>query len=366
MSVALLLIGLVTCWIVTALALSLKLGQKQLDLPNQRSLHTIPTPRIGGLCLLVSTAFVGALAVFFVSAPVFEPLLLTIAAAAFALACAGAFDDAYGLSVKLRLVLQFAVSFAISVYFATLGLFTNPKSPLQWTSALLPQWPNDLQSILALNAPITLAFFLICSVLAVGIIWAINLYNFMDGANGMAGLSALVGLTSYCLIGASESSNHLPLLGLWIVIGAIVGFLIFNLRGTIFLGDAGSTSFGFLACCVGLLGIAQGYWRWTLPLVAFGPLIFDATLTLFYRWRRHEKLSQAHSTHIYQKLIKLGQPHWKISTAYAVVALLAVIIHQSVEPSPNWVRQTVQYGVVLSYVGAFFMAQRWINAKTTS
>lgn len=257
--------------VVMLLALLKRAHALPLDQPNHRSLHTRPTPRIGGLALFPAVlvgAWSGGLSND-------ESLLLACAAGLFALSIA---DDRHDLPVKLRL----SVHLLLSGLAAYLLFGATP-------------W-------------------LIPAALALG--WMTNLYNFMDGANGLAGGMAALGFA-----GLAAASHDVVLAAA--VVGAACGFLLFNFDpARVFLGDAGSIPLGFLAGGLGLQGVAQGQWPLWYPLLAFSPFIVDASVTLLRRAWRREKVWQAHREHYFQRLIRMGWSHRRLALAeYALMSL---------------------------------------------
>lgn len=247
------------------LALLLKTGwawKLAMDVPNERSLHTRPTPRVGGWGIVLASSGLVALA----SESWLLIPFLTLAAISF-------LDD--------RLNLPSSVRFLVHMLCATFLL-----------------WHVDLSLSWWMLPPLVLA----CT-------WMTNLYNFMDGADGLAGGMALIGFGAYGIAAMSSGG-----LGLWPVAlaGAAGGFLLFNFHpAKIFMGDAGSIPLGFMAAALGVLGYAQNLWAAWFPVMVFSPFIADASITLAKRLLRGEKFWQAHREHYYQRLIRMGCSHKK-------------------------------------------------------
>jgi UDP-N-acetylmuramyl pentapeptide phosphotransferase/UDP-N-acetylglucosamine-1-phosphate transferase len=156
----------------------------------------------------------------------------------------------------------------------------------------------------------------------VAIVWMTNLYNFMDGMDGLAGGMALFGFGFYALAGVLN--GHLPFAVTNAAIAATAAaFLLFNFHpARIFMGDAGSTLFGFLAACLGLVGWQLGIWTLWFPGLVFSPFIVDATVTLARRLLRREKIWRPHREHYYQRLVLSGWGHRRTVLAeYGVMAL---------------------------------------------
>lgn len=240
------------------------LSRLVVDVPNGRSLHTVPTPRTGGLGLMTAAA-AGWLLFAGNAVPV-------VAALSALLALIFLIDDVRSLPVLPRFVAQFAAAIA---FIATSGPFP--------ALLLIP--------------------------LVLGIVWSANLYNFMDGSNGFAGGMTLIGFASYSIAATLAGAPGLALVAA-ILAAAAAGFLVWNFDpARIFLGDAGAIPLGFLAAALGISGWQQAAWPFWLPLLVFSPFAVDATVTLVQRALRREKLSQAHRSHYYQRLIQSGWSH---------------------------------------------------------
>lgn len=246
-----------------------------LDLPNRRSLHTQAVPCTGGVAILAGLLIGAGFA-----APQFL-WLLTLGAG---LALLSFVDDLRGVAVSWRLLAHFLV--------ATLFML--------WA---FPAWPW-LAVVLAVLA----------------ISWMTNLFNFMDGADGLAGGMALIG---FGFLGAAAWGEGASLAMLCACASAsAAAFLLFNFNpARIFMGDAGSIPLGFLAAALGLLGWREALWPLWFPLLVFSPFIVDASVTLTRRIVRGEKVWQAHHDHYYQRLVRMGWSHRR--TALAEYALMA-------------------------------------------
>ena len=246
-----------------------------LDVPNDRSLHDRPTPRTGGIGLMLTVA---------VSLLVFGAGPRSIVVPAVLLAAVFLIDDVRGLPVLPRFVAQFG---------AAIG-FLAASGPYGWF--LFP-------------------------LMALGIVWSANLYNFMDGSNGLAGGMAVIGFATFAFAAAWAGDPELALLAA-IVAGAAGGFLAWNFDpARIFLGDAGSIPLGFLAASIGVLGWDRGLWPFWFPGLVFATFIVDSGLTLAKRLLHRENPFQAHRSHYYQRLIRMGWSHRRLAlSAYALMA----------------------------------------------
>jgi UDP-N-acetylmuramyl pentapeptide phosphotransferase/UDP-N-acetylglucosamine-1-phosphate transferase len=267
------------CLLLVASALKLLLASGlaariALDLPNERSLHAAPIPRIGGIVLVAVALAAGAIA---------DVELRPLLAIAAALALLSAWDDRHGLPVPVRLAAHLVAA-------AGASLLLLDGSAL-WTIAL---------------ATLLLT-------------WMMNLYNFMDGSDGLAGGMALAGFGA---LGAAAALGGAPefAAACLCIAAAAAGFLLHNFHpARVFLGDAGSIPLGFLAGALGLAGWVQGLWPAWFPALVFSPFIVDASLTLTARLLRGEKPWRAHRQHAYQRMVAGGLGHRRTALAWYVL-----------------------------------------------
>jgi len=285
-----------------------------LDTPNERSLHDAPVPRTGGIALAAGVAAACALA---------WPGLPVILAAAAALAAVSLIDDVMGLSSIARLALHLGAAAAV------LWLDLEVDAPLAFV------------------------------VLALALAWSANLYNFMDGSDGLAGGMAVFGFGAYAL--AAHLAGAVTLAALCASIAAAaLAFLLFNWHpARLFLGDVGSVSLGFLVGALGLQGWRIGAWPLWFPLLVFAPFMCDATLTLVKRLVRRAPVWQAHREHYYQRLVQLGFGHRRTAlveyAAMAGCAALALLVFR--EPA-------VVQGIALAFAAvALSGIAVWIDRR---
>jgi UDP-N-acetylmuramyl pentapeptide phosphotransferase/UDP-N-acetylglucosamine-1-phosphate transferase len=144
--------------------------------------------------------------------------------------------------------------------------------------------------------------------------WMTNLYNFMDGADGLAGGMALFGFGTYAC--AAWFGGHEAFALACASVAASAGaFLLFNFPpARMFLGDAGSIPLGFLAAALGLLGWKSGLWPLWFPPLVFAPFVLDASVTLLRRAAKGEKVWQAHRSHYYQRQVLMGWNHRQLAS----------------------------------------------------
>jgi UDP-N-acetylmuramyl pentapeptide phosphotransferase/UDP-N-acetylglucosamine-1-phosphate transferase len=245
-----------------------------LDHPNERSLHARPVPRVGGVAIFA--AAVPALLLQW------SPLATLLAAA---LAALSFLDDRSHLPIALR----FGAHAAAAAAFVLVALDGLPL-------AAVP-------------------------VLVLAVMWMTNLYNFMDGSDGLAGGMALFGFGTYA-VGAWLGGDPTLAAACATLAACAAAFLAFNFPpARVFMGDAGSVPYGFLAGAIGLAGWHAGLWPLWFPVLAFSPFVVDASVTLARRMLRGEKFWRPHRTHYYQRLVQLGWGHRR--TALAEYALMA-------------------------------------------
>jgi len=249
--------------------------------PGERMLHDRPVPRVGGLAILA-----GAL-----PAAVLDPPHLPGAGAAW-LACLGAVaivslaDDVRGVPAPVRLAVHGAAA-AVAAWLA----FGATAGAL---------------------------------VAALAVAWSANLFNFMDGSDGLAGAMALAGFGAYAAVAAHAGA---PWVACAAVAAATAPFLAANLPpAAIFMGDVGAVPLGFAAGAVGAAGVASGLWPAWFPLLAFLPFVADATVTLALRALAGERVWQAHRSHFYQRLNLAGFGHRGTLAAYAAAMLACALV----------------------------------------
>jgi UDP-N-acetylmuramyl pentapeptide phosphotransferase/UDP-N-acetylglucosamine-1-phosphate transferase len=185
--------------------------------------------------------------------------------------------------------------------------------------------------------------------LAIG--WMTNLYNFMDGADGLAAGMAVVGFGTYALGAWTAGDTGFVLVNLSVA-GAAAAFLVVNFPpARMFMGDAGSIPLGFLAAVLGLTGWELGLWPLWFPPVVFAPFVLDASVTLVRRALRGEKLWQAHRSHYYQRQVLLGWSHRQLAMfeyGLMMATALAALIAQRAEPLTQ---ATILGALAVAYMG---------------
>ena len=273
-----------------------------LDEPNARSMHERPVPRTGGLGILAGLAAGWTTAAMWISLPREWAWVL---AALLVLAAVSMLDDRRGVPVMPRLTVHALV--AMALIGAGLGL---EELALPWKAwGLTPAWGSVLVILLT--------------------IWMLNLYNFMDGMDGLAGGMALIGFSTMSLLGFMGGDPAFGLAALTVA-AAAGGFLVFNLPpARIFMGDTGAAVLGFLAAASVLWAERTDLFPLWAGLLLFSPFIVDATGTLVARILARERFWEAHRNHVYQIL---ARSRWgsrrtlKVEYAAMLLASASVVI----------------------------------------
>jgi UDP-N-acetylmuramyl pentapeptide phosphotransferase/UDP-N-acetylglucosamine-1-phosphate transferase len=264
------------------------------DLPNERSLHSAPVSRSGGLAMVCAIALTG---------PLFFDGVGTWLSLGGALALVSFVDDWRKLSATVRLAAHLLTALAL-VYYTM----------------------SDL--------PLPLA-----ALIVFAIVWSTNLYNFMDGADGLAGGMTLTGFGVYA-VAAWAGGNPTVAWFATSISATAAAFLLFNFHpARIFMGDVGSIPLGFLAAAMGVFGWESGLWPAWFPLLTFSPFIVDSTLTLAQRAARGEPFWKAHREHYYQRLVRMGLGHRGTALAEYVAMAAAGVSALSLLRAPAVAQQ---------------------------
>ena len=283
------------------------LRRQLLDIPNERSSHKLPVPRLGG------AAFVP---IVLVAAAIGSPagtlplgLRLAVLAGATALYATSLIDDFVTLSARLRFLVQFVVAALV------LGCVMRAEAgtPLGGMSHLLVSSPWYW-------------------LLVFWVVGVLNIYNFMDGIDGIAGVQAVAAGAAWGCFAISVGAHHAAGLGFAIAAGAL-GFLTLNWPpAKIFMGDAGSTVIGYSFAVLPVLVWAEaapaiGFLRLlAIGVLVVWPFLGDGIFTIFRRLRNRENILQAHRSHLYQRLVIAGKTHRQVTLTYAALALVGAIL----------------------------------------
>ncbi len=320
-----LFVFVVSCLLVGALY-RYALAKNLIDNPNERSSHNVPTPRGGGLAIVL--AFFMSLLILAGKYNIDYLLLVCFIGSGVLVALIGFIDDHQHIAARWRLLAHFIAAIWVLYWLRGLPSLSVIGVPLD------VMWLNNILALLYL-------------------VWLLNLYNFMDGINGLASIEAItVCLGAIVLYWVVEISD------VWVIPAllsiAVLGFLFWNFpRAKIFMGDVGS---GFIGIVLGILSIqaawvaSELFWSWIILLGAF---IIDATVTLIRRIVRGEKYFEAHRSHAYQYAARKFTSHTKVTLAFAIINLvwllpIAILVGMKIVDG--------FLGVIIAYIPLFFLA----------
>jgi len=301
-----------------------------LDKPNDRSAHRNPTPRGGGVGIVVGTVG-GATAILGASEGLTRRWILVLAAAG-VIALVSWFDDLNPLPNTFRFLVHIG---------AACGAV--------W--ALGPIRQVALPGLFVISTSGLAVFLTICWIAGLT-----NVYNFMDGIDGIAGLQAVAAGVTWAAIGITVGDQTLFVTA-GLIAATSLGFLIHNWSpATIFMGDVGSAFLGYFFAVFGV----RTAWNPVAPfaaVLAVWPFLFDSTFTIIRRLSRGENITKAHSSHLYQRLVRCGWSHSAVSSIYGVLAGLggsfAVALLRGV---PGW--QAVYVVIPAAALGLWLLVRR--------
>ncbi|OGS80524.1 MAG: glycosyl transferase family 4 [Gallionellales bacterium GWA2_59_43] len=300
---------------LTLVLLKSKAAKSIQDVPNERSLHSEPIPRVGGVALMAGVLSGWVILVEFLAWWIVLPLMV--------LFIVSLVDDMRGLSVRSRLL-------------AHLG------------AALL----------LVLASGLMAQNFTFGVVVLLLVVWMTNLYNFMDGSDGLAGGMTLFGFFVYGVAASLGNDPALAMLNFSVSASAVI-FLYFNFYpAKVFMGDGGAIPLGFLSAAMGLWGWQRGLWPAWFPFLVFSPFVVDASVTLFKRALRGERVWQAHREHYYQRLVQMGLGHRNTALIeYALMVAVGISALWTLQNPVAWLC------VLLAWGGIFLFAMLWLDHR---
>lgn len=302
----------------------MKTGKKKLlAIPNERSLHEVPIPKGGGIAIVLAW-YIGLSVLYFTR--IIEKDLFLSLGTGILIAVISLLDDIFGVKPVIRLLVHFAA--AILAFY-----FLNGLRPL-----IIPQLNFNYN-------------YFVYPVAIIGIVWFINLYNFMDGVDGFVSVEAII-ISSVLFV---FSWNPVTLL----LISCVGGFLCWNWpKARIFMGDTGSTQLGFILVILGIYfhnKLDFSILNWIMLL---SPFWFDATLTLFRRWKNGEKISEGHRKHLYQRLVRMGYTHEQVN--YFLISLNILILSFI---TVYRIEKSFQIPVFVLTLILYYMITLWIDRK---
>ncbi len=307
----------------------LALHWQVVDLPGKRRSHAEIIPSSGGIAILVAICL-GALLGF-----PWGVLTAVVLLVAIGLAALGFWDDRQDLSIQWRLAVQAVIVLVVVAAFYWVPVFNNDLVP-------------------PLVAVLTGALFFVAG------IWLINLYNFMDGSNGLAGLQCTFVLLLLAWLCSDVGAPELTKVAL-VVAAAVIGFLPLNWpQAKLFMGDAGSAMLGGLIGALLVFAVSTEILSVAVALLITATFAADATYTLVYRWWSGQRWYTPHRQHAYQKLIRMGMTHMQVSIIYLAVNILVIL------PAAYWAQQRPQLQIAL-LVGVYVvLALLWWSIHQTA
>jgi len=321
---------LLSTGVLTSMLRRYSIARALFDIPNNRSSHTVPTPRGGGLAIVVS--FLVALLILCSFDRIDPSLVAGLLGAGVLVALIGFVDDHRHIAAGWRLL----------VHFTAAG----------WLLYILGGFPP--LPVLGLTLDLAWLGYLLAGLY---LVWLLNLYNFMDGIDGIAGVEAITvclgGIVLYWIIGSMSVTYIVPTL----LLAAVAGFLFWNFpRAKIFLGDVGS---GFLGLMLGALSLQAAwiepklFWGW---LILLGVFLVDATVTLVRRIIRKEKFYEAHCSHAYQHAARQLNSHVRVTLSIGLINLIWLL--------PIAVLVVLDYfdgivGVLIAYIPLVLLAIKY-------
>tara|TARA_R110001583_G_scaffold195505_1_gene374536 strand:+ start:13088 stop:14110 length:1023 start_codon:yes stop_codon:yes gene_type:complete len=285
----------VLAFVLTGALRRYALARSIIDVPNARSSHSVPTPRGGGVAIVL--CFIGAIPLLAGNFGLASDVAIALGGAGMLVALIGFLDDHGHIAARWRLLAHFSAA-AWALY---------------WLGGSPPLALPGMQIETGALGIALAAFYLV---------WVLNLYNFMDGIDGIASVEAVCvcvgGAVLYWQVGAAAAAIA-PLA----LAAAVAGFLMWNFPpARIFMGDAGS---GFLGITLGILSLQAGwvepnlFWAW---LVLLGVFVVDTTFTLLRRLIRGEKVHEAHRSHAYQYASRRYGRHLPVTLAVLTINIL--------------------------------------------
>lgn len=275
-------------WLIRAWA-----RRNLLDVPNERSSHTLPTPRGGGAGIFAVFILFFLNGLYFNNSISIEKVIFVCAAACIALI--SLIDDLYSLSNKLRFSVHILAALAIVYCFFQYKIIQTTITPISILFA------------------------------AAAVFWIVgltNAYNFMDGIDGIAALQGIVAGILWIIYGNLTNENVFILSG-GLLTASCSGFYLFNRQpATIFMGDVGSAFLGFVCAALPFLADKAKAEHFVFAAIFVLPFLLDTFSTLLRRAYQRENIFQAHRTHFYQKLVVKGFEHRQVSIVYALSAFI--------------------------------------------
>lgn len=302
----------------------MKTGHKRLlAIPNERSLHEVPTPKGGGIAIVLSW-YIG-LSIFYFTG-IIEKQLFFALGSGILIAIISLLDDIFDIKPVIRLMVHFVTAIVAFYFLNGLRPLIMPHLHFNYTYIIYP-------------------------LAVIGIVWFINLYNFMDGIDGFVSVEAIF----LCVVLFIFSWNPVTIL----LISCIGGFLCFNWpKARIFMGDTGSTQLGFILVIFGIYSHNRMDFSILNWIMLTSPFWFDATITLFRRWRNGENISEGHRKHLYQRLVRMGYSHEQVNYFLICMNFLILLLISVYRIEKNF-----QIPVFILTLVLYYLITVWIDKR---
>ena len=322
----LILLGVLTflgAWLSSYLVQRYAVQLHLVQVPNHRSSHTQPTPHGGGIGIIVG--FLGASFWLLGQEQLNYPLFLTVMALALIIALTSLLDDLFHLPIYLRLSIHVLASLSLMLGLSNLAFY----HPLDLFG--LPLWAVMLGVVLISSG------------------W-INVFNFMDGIDGLAATQAIFMLVAVSILSLSQHPDlyqHAIWLWMLYLVAATLGFLMLNWSpAKIFMGDVGSTFLAFMLVFFALISLYLHWLNYAVWAILAALFISDASVTLMRRILSKQAWTQAHRSHAYQHLAQRWQSHQKVTLLYLlinIVWLLPLAYLALQQPQQQWIYLIIAY-----------------------
>ena len=290
------IISIVLSWLLTSQVRKYALAKNLLDIPNVRSSHTVPTPRGGGMAIVIVLVLSGLVSLLLPNAAIHNIICLLLGTLAFSVL--GWQDDKHDLPASARFLIQLLIAALSSAW-------------LLWN---VPAWSLSSAGVVILLLS------------TLWITWMANLYNFMDGIDGISAVESIIlGVTtSYWFAMSGSISIAIICIA---VAGAAVGFLRWNWSpAKIFMGDAGSLALGAFFAILAIIGATSLDIPFSAFLILYAVYLADSGVTLLTRIFKREKWWQAHRSHFYQRAVQSGFSHSQVSLAVMVINVICSVL----------------------------------------
>lgn len=288
-------VGGIAAWMIVRWIERTALRRAWLDHPNQRSSHSTPTPRGGGLAIVVVTV-AGALMVP-ATGDRWSSSWALVLGCAVCVAGVSWIDDLRSVPSSIRMAVHLIAAAVAVILLGPIAAVELPGASIFHTSLMA---------------------------IPLSILWVVgltNVYNFMDGIDGIAGLQAVVAGVAWVIIGSVTQDSRLAVTAAFLAVSS-AAFLLRNWSpARIFMGDVGSAFLGYLFAVFALARCDNPRVPLAAALIVW-PFLFDATLTIVRRLARAENITIAHNTHLYQRLVRAGWSHRAVATLYGILAVI--------------------------------------------